>query len=214
MKRFLTFFSIILIAATVMAQNKGEKYIIGSANVSFGNVRTAYFNGSLTTDRDSYPLNTSMSCSTGFGYFPTSRFGLELNVQLSHSRYPEKKVSDSWIGTNITAVLFNPNIAYYCPVTDKFHFVFELGGFYGLGNYKYQRNLTNSEEFGYRSYGLYTNVLQFQYRISPKFAITTTLGEVYYRCEKVIVKDTKQYLSTKMLLFNLNYEVVSIKYYL
>ena len=214
MKRIITFFNIILISATAMAQYKGEIYLIGSANVSFGNVRTAYFNGSLTTDRDSYPLNTTMSFCTGFGYFPTSRLGLEFNVQLSLSRYPEKKVLDSWIGTNITAVLFNPNIAYYCPITDKFHYVFELGGFYGLGNYKYQRTLTNTEEFDYRSYGLYANVLQFQYRISPKFAITTTLGEVYYRCEKVIIKDTKQYSSAKMLVLNLNYEVVSFKYYL
>lgn len=214
MKRNLTIISIIFITVSAMAQNKGEKYINGSASLSLGNVRTAYFNGSLTTDRDSYPLNTLMSCSTGFGYFPTNRFGLEFNVQLSHSRIPREKGSDTWIGTNITAVLFNPNMAYYCPITDKFHFVLELGGFYGLGYYKYQRTLTNSEELDYRSYGLYTNVLSIQYRITPKFAITTTLGEIYYRCEKAIFKDTKQYSSAKMLSFDLNYEIVSIKYYL
>lgn len=144
MKRILTVISIILIAVSTMAQNKGEKYILGSASLGFGNVRTAYFNGSLTTDRDSYPLNTSMHCSTGFGYFPTNRFGLEFTVQLSHSRIPREKVSDTWIGTNITSVSFNPNMAYYCPITDKFRFVLELGGFYGLGTYKYQRTLTNS----------------------------------------------------------------------
>lgn len=214
MKRFLTFISIILISATVMAQNKGEKYINGSASLSLGNVRTAYYNGSLTADRDSYPLNTNLTGSAGFGFFPTNHLGLEFNVLLSHSVIPERKVSDSWIGTIITAVMFNPTITYDFPITNKFYYVFELGGFYGLGNYQYQTSLISAIGLDYRSYGFYANALSFLYRISPKISIKTVLGNAYYRCEKAIMKDTKQFSSAKTLMFNLNYQAVSVQYYL
>ena len=210
MKKFALLIGIVILSMSVYAQNKGDKYIAPSLAVSFGKQYATY-----TTSYEAYhaskPYDLSITPSCEFGFFTYDNFRLGLCIGVPFSAYPASQHNDeeTWDFDYTLGVAINPNMAYYVRLAEKLYYTPEIGFMFQLWN-----DFEDIEEIFepnlYRSFSVYINLFDLEFRVNEKIAIGVGLGSFYY----THAKELGGKLSNSLWYFNFNNAMASVKFYL
>ena len=195
MKRLAIIIALVILSISVYAQERGDLYMLASASASFGK-----------TTNDSYeeiPLYTYLGADVGIGYFLLNNFRLELSLGFFSEKEPTQKVSSDWLYAIHRGFNVCPNLSYYFKLAEGFYYTPEVGANFNIGTYYFQENHYNTWEFPFRDYSLYANLLVFEYRIGPHFALTTQVGDLAYT-HRNYYEDDDVFYSEKTVAFYLN----------
>ena len=108
MKKFTLILAFVALSTIGFSQNKGEKYIITTADVSFGNTLTEITDGyqSVTSQQ---PLGTNFGLGIGFGYFVANNFRIELCLSGYTDSNPIEKSGNVWLKDKYKGFYINPH---------------------------------------------------------------------------------------------------------
>lgn len=180
MKKLFLLLSFVVLSTIGFGQNKGEKYIVTSANVSFGNASSEVTDGHQSV-LSKQPLNTTLGIGAGFGYFVANNFRIELYLSGYSSSNPTEKLGEVWLKDKYMGFVINPNLSYFIKLADGFYYTPEVGMSLGWGRNTNEQSTTLSTKHNYTDYDFYANLLAFQYRVSRSFALGIGVGDVSYR---------------------------------
>lgn len=180
MKKYILVFALVALSAIGFSQNKGEKYIVTTANVSFGSVSTEITDGyqSVTSQK---PLGTNLGLGIGFGYFVANNFRIELCLSGYADSNPIEKSGNVWLKDKYKGLCVNPNLSYFVRLAEGFYYTPEVGVSFGWGKNTYEQSTNQSTNYNYTDYAFYANLLAFQCRLSSNFALGIVVGDVSYR---------------------------------
>lgn len=180
MKKIVLLISLIALSTIGFAQNKGEKYIVTSANVSFGNSSSEITDGyqSVVSKK---PLATNFGLGVGFGYFVANNFRIELCLSGYANSNPTEKLGEVWLKDKYKGFDVNPNLSYFVKLAEGFYYTPEIGASIGWGKSTYEQSVSQSTNYNYSDYAFYVNLLAFQCRVSQSFALGIVVGDVSYR---------------------------------
>ena len=180
MKKLLFLISLVALSTIGFAQNKGEKYIVANANVSFGNLSSEITDGhqSIVSKK---PLNTNLGIGAGFGYFVANNFRIELCLLGYSATEPTEKSGEVWLKDKYKGFDVNPNLSYFVRWAEGFYYTPEVGMSIGWGKNTYEQSVSQSTNYNYNDYAFYVNLLAFQCRVSHCFALGIVVGDVSYR---------------------------------
>ena len=193
MKRILCILLALTACVSLSAQQKGDKAIGTLVGATFSNA----------------PY-TMVQVAAGFDYFVADNFRLSFDVGVPFN--------SSTIGDNLNrsefGVYFNPNIAYYVKLADRFYLTPEIGGGYELGSFKHKIGSNVLVNGKYNGYYLYFTPLNFEFKVNPRIAISISFGEFYYQDHKY--KDSSNQIvdESNTFSFYLNSCNVGCKFYL
>lgn len=205
MKRFTLVLALIALATIGFSQNKGEKYIVTTANVSFGNVSSEITDGyhSVVSQK---PLTTSLGLGAGFGYFVANNFRLELCISGYTESNPIEKSGEVWLKDKYKGLYVNPNLSYFIRLAEGFYYTPEVGVSFGWGKNTYENTVTQSTNYNYNDYGFYANLLAFQCRVSNGFALGIVVGDISYRLRNynISANSSDGHYNVNQFVVNLN----------
>lgn len=207
MKRLAIIISLVVLSISVYAQERGELYMLTSASASFGKSNndsyTYYSQGFIQQTTEESPLDTYLGIDVGIGYFLLNNFRLELSLGVSSEKDPTQKVSSDWLYAIHRGFNVCPNLSYYFKLADGFYYTPEVGANFNIGTYYFQESHYNTWDFPFRGYSLYANLLAFEYRVGPHFALSTIVGDLAYT-HRDYYEDDNLFFSGKSIAFNLN----------
>lgn len=180
MKKLLLLISFVALSTIGFAQNNGEKYIVTTANVSFGNMSSEITDGhqSIVSKK---PLNSNLGIGAGFGYFVTNNFRIELCLSGYYASDPIEKSGEVWLKDKYKGFDINPNLSYFVRLAEGFFYTPEIGVSIGWGKNTYEQSISQSTNINYSDFALYLNLLAFQCRLSRCFALGIVVGDLSYR---------------------------------
>ena len=195
MKRLFCILLALTACVCLSAQQRGDKAISVYAGGAFSNA----------------PY-TAVQAAGEFNYFVADNFRLSFAVGVP---FTSATVVDN-LKQNTFGVYFNPNIAYYVKLADRFYLTPELGGGYELGSFKQTYTSTSSVLVNgkYNGYYIYFTPLQIEFKVNSHFAIGVAIGEFYY--ENFKYKDSSNQIVDKSDTFSfmLNAGNVCCRFYL
>lgn len=205
MKKLFLLISLVALSTIGFAQNKGEKYIVTSANVSFGNSSSEITDGYQSVVAKK-PLATNFGIGAGFGYFVAQNFRLELYLSGYADSNPAEKSGEIWLKDKYKGFNVNPNLSYYVRLAEGFYYTPEVGASIGWGKNTYEKSTSQSTNYNYSDYAFYVNLLAFQCRVSQSFALGIVVGEASYciRNYNISSNNNNGQYKVNQLLFNLN----------
>ncbi len=212
MKRILVISALLLGSIAMSAQSRGEKYIAGSIGASFGSQNSEFYDGSYTTTANQ-PLSTTLSIQAEFGYFVADNLRLALAIGVPFTSSPTSQSGSTWLKTNTLGFQINPNIAYYVKLADRLYYTPEIGGAIEFGTYKEEMTASSSYNASTFGWDIYANLLAFEFRVSPKFALGVGVGSISYVKAKINDKSSSAYISNGQFHFNLNDAAVHARLY-
>jgi hypothetical protein len=197
MKRIFCILLALTACVSLSAQQRGDKAISAFAGATFSNA----------------PY-TSVQVAGEFDYFVADNFRLSFGVGVPFTSTTIGQVGSDKVKSNSFGVYFNPNIAYYVKLADRFYYTPELGGGYELGSYKQKYASTVLVNGKYNGYYIYFSPLYFEFKVNPRFSIGVAIGEFYY--ENFKYKDSSNQIVDKSdsFSFNLNSGNVCCRFYL
>ena len=212
MKKLVLLIGIIFLSMNVVAQDKGDKYIVTSATASFGHLKE-YSNVIIATTTES-PLDTYLKFDAGFGWFVVKNFRLELALGISIEKMPREATSaTAWLYNRFIGFNMCPSLSYYVRLANKFYYAPEIGVDFTFGKYTYEDVPSHAWDYPCRCYTFYANLLAFEYRVGPHFGLWVSIGGLnHYRWS--YFDDDKVFYSSKSTEFNLNRGVVAAHIYL
>lgn len=193
MKRIFCILLALAACVSLSAQQRGDKAISAFAGATFSNA----------------PY-TIVQAAVGFDYFVADNFRLSLGVGVP---FTSTTIGDN-LKQNSVGVYFNPNIAYYVKLADRFYLTPEIGGGYELGSFKQRYASTVLVNGKYNGYYIYFTPFQIEFKVNPRFSIGVAIGEFYY--ENYKYKDSSNQIVDKVdsFSFTLNSGNVSCRFYL
>lgn len=212
MKQYLLAIAALFTSVALFAQAKGEKYIALSGGASFGNGLVESYDGSKVTN-SSNPLDTKFFIMGELGYFVAKNFRLALGVGVPYTSTPTTKSGNTWLYSKVIAFQINPNIAYYVRLADRFYYTPEVGFSYNIGNYLEEMIAGSAMTLKLRGWTVYTNLFALEYRVSPKVAISTSIGTISYSKNKYTAKGTTAYIKEGLFNYGFNDATVSVRFY-
>ena len=212
MKKLAFIIGIVLFSMNVFSQEKGEKYFVTSASASFGSLYQKISNGHQSIIYEQ-PLDTDLGLQLGFGWFVAKNFRLELCLSGDYQQMPREQSGDKWLNNKWKSVGLAPSISYYIRLADRFYYTPEIGVNFVFGKYTYEQDSQPSEDYNYKGYEIYANLLAFRYRVSPKFSLGVIVSDVYYKRSKYF-NFSDIYSINKSFRCKLNYVAVDATFYL
>lgn len=213
MKKYLLSLMALCCSAVLFAQEKGEMYLGGTLDLSVGTQKTILSSGSISESADN-PMTTSFGLGVEYAYFAAKNFRLALSVSYGMSSQPTDKVGNKWYRTNTNLFSINPNIAYYVKIVDKFYYTPEIGVSFGFGNIKSPLTETSTYTSPYSTWDIYANLIAFEYRVSPHFAMGCGYGYMGYGSAKVTDADNKNNnIKNNTFKFDLGTAGIYARYY-
>lgn len=193
MKRIFCILLALTACVSLSAQQQGDKAISAFVGATFSNA----------------PY-TLVQAAVGFDYFVADNFRLSLGVGVP---FTSATIGDN-LKQNSVGVYFNPNIAYYVKLADRFYLTPEIGGGYELGSFKQRYASTVLVNGKYNGYYIYFTPFQIEFKVNPRFSIGVAIGEFYY--ENYKYKDSSSQIVDKSnsFSFTLNSGNVSCRFYL
>ena len=193
MKRIFCILLALTACVSLSAQQQGDKAISAFVGATFSNA----------------PY-TLVQAAVGFDYFVADNFRLSLGVGVP---FTSATIGDN-LKQNSVGVYFNPNIAYYVKLADRFYLTPEIGGGYELGSFKQRYASTVLVNGKYNGYYFYFTPFQIEFKVNPRFSIGVAIGEFYY--ENYKYKDSSSQIVDKSnsFSFTLNSGNVSCRFYL
>ena len=214
MKKLALLVGLVAFSITAFAQSKGEMYVLASASASFGKVRsdTYNFNGSIANSTEE-PCNTYLDFAAGLGWFVANNFRLELCLGVSNEKKPRELANDNvWLYNKFTSFDVCPSLSYYVRLADRFYYAPEIGVMFAFGKYTYEETHSRTWNYPYREYYLYANLLSFEYRVGPHFALLSGVGCLQYVYSNYF-DGGKKFFSSNSVVFDLNSCLVSAHIY-
>ena len=154
-----------------------------------------------------------MGLQLGFGWFVARNFRLELCLNADYEQVPREQSGDKWLNNNWRGVGLAPSLSYYVRLADRFYYTPELGVSFTFGKYTYEQDSQPSEDYNYKGYELYANLLAFRYRVNPKFSLGVIVSDARYNRSKYF-NFSEIYSINKTFRFKLNYVAVDATFYL
>ena len=189
MKKIPIVFGLVFFSLTVFAQNKGDMYVLTTANASFGKMSSYAVNNNQTSQISNQPMNTDLGLGIGFGYFVANQFRIEFAISGYSVKSPREEVSKVWLNDITKGVIISPNISYYFKLADRFYYTPEIGVGFDFGKYTYEETTYQASSYPFRGYCLYANFLSFQFKVSPHFSMGVAVGDVQYYKRKFYSMD-------------------------
>ena len=214
MKKLALLVGLVAFTITAFAQSKGEMYVLTSASASFGKVRsdTYNINGSIANTTEE-PYDTYLGFDAGFGWFAANNFRLELCLGVSYVKNPwELAYDNDWLYNKFTSFYVCPSLSYYVRLADRFYYAPEVGVLFTFGKYTHEETHSKTWNYPYRDYSLYANLLAFEYRVGPHFALWAGVGCLKYT-HRNYFDEGKKFFSSNSLVFDLNSCLVSAHIY-
>ena len=180
MKRFTIIIGLLFVSLCVLAQNKGDMYLLTSVNVTFGNMSSYEVHNNQPSHISQRPMNTDLGLGIGFGYFVLNGFRLELGVSGYYIQSPREEVSYTWLNNIEKGIIISPNVSYFFKLADRLYYAPEIGASFDFGQYTYWETPYTSTSFPYRGYSLYANLLAFKFKVSQRFSLGVLAGDVQY----------------------------------
>lgn len=180
MKKITLILVFVALSAIGFSQNKGEKYIVTNAHVSFGNSSSEITNGyqSVTSQK---PLESNLGFGIGCGYFVANNFRIELSLLGYIDSNPIEKSGNVWLKDKYKGLYINPNLSYFVKLAEGFYYTPEVGVSFGWGKNTYEQSINQSTNYNYTDYVFYANLLAFQCRVSQSFALGIVVGDITYQ---------------------------------
>ena len=205
MKKLVLLIGLVALSTIGFSQKKGEKYIVATANLSFGNQSSEITDGyqSITSKQ---PLNTYLGGGVGFGYFVASNFRIELCLSGYGESDPIEKSGEAWLKDKYKGFAVNPSLSYFVRLAEGFYYTPEVGASFGWGKNTYEQSTSQSTNYNYNDYAFYANLLAFQYRVSHSFALGIVVGDMSYRIRdyNLNASITDGHYKVNQFVFNLN----------
>ena len=214
MKKLALLVGLVAFSITAFAQSKGEMYVLTSASASFGKERsdTFNYNGSIANTTEK-PTNTYLRFDTGLGWFVANNFRLELCLGESNEKNPRELASDNaWLYNKFTSFNVCPSLSYYVRLADRFYYAPEIGVMFSFGKYTYEETHSRVWNYPYRNCSLYANLLAFEYRVGPHFALWAGVGCLKYT-HRNYFDEGKKFFSNNSVIIDLNSCLVSAHIY-
>ena len=212
MKKLVLLIGIVILSMNVFAQERGDKYFVTSASASFGSLYQKISNGHQSIIFEQ-PMETDLGLQLGFGWFVAKNFRLELCLNANYEQVPREQSGDKWLNNTWTAVGLAPSLSYYVRLADRFYYTPEIGVNFAFGKYTFEQDSQPSEDYNYKGYELYANLLAFRYRVTPKFSLGVIVSDARYNRSKYY-NFSEIYSINKAFRFNLNYVAVDATFYL
>lgn len=175
MKKTILFAMAMLVSVASFAQKKGDVYVSATYSTEFGEYTTSSSLDGFATSKDN-SFGNSFSLGAGFGYFVADNLRLGLSVEAPFSTTPMEEIDGETLEYKSVTIDVTPNVAYYVKLSDWLYYVPEVGAYLGWGFSKDQLTLTETEDLTNSSWGFYTDLLSFEFKVSEKFSITTKFG--------------------------------------
>ena len=112
-----------------------------------------------------------------------------------------------------TALWLKPYLSYYVKLTDRFYYKPEVGVSLEMGKSKYHETQYLTEEYPYKSWGFYANFFALEYRVSQRFAVDATVGQLSRMQSKMDVGTSGTTVTSKQWHFDFNSCEVAAKIY-
>ncbi|MBP5710429.1 MAG: hypothetical protein J6W84_05585 [Bacteroidales bacterium] len=205
MKKLFLLISFVAMSTIGFTQNKGEKYIVTTANVSFGNLLSEITDGYQSVSSEK-PLSTNIGIGAGFGYFVAKNFRIELCLSGYVESNPAEKLGEVWLKDKYKGFGVNPNLSYFVKLAEGFYYTPEVGVSIGWGKNTYEQSINQSTNYNYNDYAFYVNLLAFQCRVSHSFALGIVVGDVSYRIRdyNINANINDGHYNVHRFIFNLN----------
>ena len=111
-----------------------------------------------------------------FGYFIADNVRLGLTLWAPFTSSPIDEVDGKTLKSKSAILEINPNVAYYIKLADRFYYTPELGASLSWGKIKNDISLTETESIPVSTWGFYTNLVSFEYKVSDRFSIGSVIG--------------------------------------
>ena len=214
MKKLSLLVGLIVLSIGTFAQSKGEMYVLASASASFGKVRSDTYNlNGLITNTTEDPSKTYLDFDAGFGWFAANNFRLELCLGVSYEKDPRGVSYDNVrLYNKFTSFYVCPSLSYYVRLADRFYYAPEVGVMFTFGKYSHEETPSMTWNYPYRDYSIYANLLAFEYRVGPHFALWAGVGCLEYT-HRDYFDEGKKFFSSNSVMFDLNSCLVSAHIY-
>jgi hypothetical protein len=209
MKKILLSAAILFACMTLSAQNKGDKFMA----VSFSGA----VNSSKEITADGASNSSGIQAYGGilgeFGYFAANNLRLAFCFGPMLSSYPSSLSETPGLRNNSVSFQLNPNIAYYVKITDRLYYTPEIGFLYQIGAAKDYLNASTPKKSTFQVFEGYSNVISFEFKVSPKIALGVYAGSIYYAVTKEREQGASAYSFTKEFSLDLYSAAIDIRFY-
>ena len=190
MKKILFFAIAMLISVASFGQKKGDMFVSGSLATDFGSyTSSSSIDNFATSNKES--LGPSLAIGADYGYFVADNVRLGVKLEASFSSTPNVTVDGTTLKTKTVGININPNVAYYVKLADKFYYTPEVGVYLGWDSINNQLSSTETEHCKESTWGFYTNLVSFEYRVSDRVAIGTVIGGIGWYSSLYTYPDVK-----------------------
>ena len=205
MKKILLATAILFASMTLWAQNKGDKFIATSIAASVNS----------TTDGASQSLRIEAfgGILGEFGYFAANNLRLAFCFGPMFGSYPSTLSETAGLRNNSIYFQLNPNIAYYVKITDRLYYTPEIGFLYQIGTAKDYLDASTPKKSTFHVFDIYSNIISFEFKVSPKIAIGAYAGSIGYAVTKEREQGTTPYSITKEFNLDLYSAAIDVRFY-
>lgn len=175
MKKNLLLAVAMLIGVVSFAQNKGDMFVSGNFSIDCGTYTTSTSLDGYSSSKKSN-FDTSITLGADFGYFIADNVRLGLTLWAPFTSSPIDEVDGKTLKSKSAILEITPNVAYYIKLADRFYYTPELGASLSWGKIKNDISLTETESTPVSTWGIYTNLVSFEYKVSDRFSIGSVIG--------------------------------------
>lgn len=199
-----------LVGIASFAQKKGDMLVSGSFMADFGIYKTSSSIKENSASEFS-PFSSEYSIDAGYGCFVADNVRLGARLSVPIYSYPTIKDGDKWLKDRVISVDVVPHVAYYLKLADKFYYTPEVGAVFSWGRTKSQWDPSETIVTPITAWGVYINLIAFEYKVTDNIALGATLGgPSYFRVTEKYADET---VKMDQLLFDCSGTTLSFNYY-
>ena len=212
MKKIILIAAILFLSTVSFAQTKGNSYVSAIIGAEFGTQKTTLSSGSIS-ESESQPLTTSFSIGAEYGYFISNNLKLGAALYVPFSSTPTSKDDGEWLKNSTIGIGVVPNISYYHRINGNFYYTPEIGVNIEFGKYNQQLASNHSYNSNYNGWGIYLDIISFEFKISEKFALGVNIGSLGYSSVNMKDKKSDYEITVSSFKCNLNEAQVHARFY-
>ena len=175
MKKTILFMIAMLISVASFAQKKGDISVSATYSTDFGTYTTSSSLDGFSSS-ESHLFDSSFSLGTGIDYFVADNVRLGLSIDVPFTTAPLDKIDGETLEHKSFSINATPNVAYYVKLSDWLYYTPTVGAYLGWGSSRNELSLTETERWTESTWGFYTDLLSFEFKVSDRFSIATIFG--------------------------------------
>ena len=209
-KKILLFAIAMLVSISSFAQKKGDMYVSGHFTADLGTYASVPSTGGSSSEW--YAFDSSLDLGAEYGYFVADNVRLSLGVCFPFMTAPVEEIDGETSKFNAISLDIYPNVAYYVKMGERSYYTPALGVLYQRDRMKTSGSESLASISHASLWGVYIDVLSFEFKVSEKFSIGVNAGDIGACTSKHIYSKEESY-KMNQLYFDLANGSVDFKFY-